>query len=101
MMRAVGVVLIGSLTACVGSDYSGNLMRAATPYVLDRAVKDLACPSKKIAVHRTVGGIYIATGCGRSVRYQTVCEQLQCDVAKEGERPAGWRDRPDNPEFQR
>ncbi|MBM4358844.1 MAG: hypothetical protein FJ096_12135 [Deltaproteobacteria bacterium] len=94
-------VLVSGLSACAGTEFSGNLMSAAKPYVLGRAEKDLACPSKQIEVFREVGGRYVASGCGRSVRYQTTCEQLQCDVAREGERPAAWRDRPENPEFQR
>lgn len=82
-------------TGCVGSEYSGNLMSAARPYVLDRATRDLACPSKQISVTRGVGGRYVASGCGRSAAYQTVCQQLQCEVSREGERPPAWRDRPD------
>jgi hypothetical protein len=81
--------------ACVPGEYSGNLMNAGAPYVLNRAVRDLACPSKQIQVVRGLGGRYTATGCGRRMTYQTSCEQLQCDVTREGERPAAWRDRPD------
>lgn len=101
MNKGLGFALVGGVTACAGAPYSGNAMDAAKPYVLERAVKDLACPSKRIGVRRDVGGTYVATGCGRSARYQSVCEQLQCDVAKEGERPAAWRDRPVDSEFHR
>jgi len=93
-MKCAAVVLI-TTCACVPSEYSGNLMSAASPYVLSRAVRDLACPSKQIEVTRGIGGRYVASGCGRSAAYQTSCEQLQCDVTREGERPAAWRDRPD------
>jgi hypothetical protein len=98
---AVGLALAS--TGCFAADFSGNVMNAATPFVLGRATRDLACPSKQIQVYRELGGRYVARGCGRMAAYDTVCEQLQCDVARAGERPAGWRDRPDysSPEMQR
>lgn len=96
MRSGVVLALAGAATGCLGADFSGNVMNAATPYVLSRATRDLACPSKQIRVFREFGGRYVATGCGRTAAYDTVCEQLQCDVARAGERPAGWRDRPDH-----
>ena len=95
MMRALAVAVSLAGGACAPSEFSGNLMNAASPYVLNRAVKDLGCPSKQIQVFRGVGGRYVAKGCERSAAYQTSCQQLQCDVAPEGQRPAAWRDRPD------
>lgn len=91
----LGVALGLASTSCVPGEYSGNLMNAGAPYVLSRAARDLACPSKQIQVVRGLGGRYVASGCGRRMTYQTSCEQLQCDVTREGERPAAWRDRPD------
>ncbi len=95
MQRPLLLAVWMALPGCVPSDLSGNRMSAAHPYVLNRATKDLACPSKQVQVVRKLGGRYVATGCGRTAAYQTSCQQLQCDVAGEGERPAAWRDRSD------
>ncbi len=88
-------ILWAVLPGCAIAPYSGNTMNAAQPYVLTRATKDLACPTKKIAVRRELGGRYVASGCGKTAAYQSVCEQLQCEVSREGDEPPAWRDRPD------
>ena len=89
------LLLAALLSGCAVSQYSGNTMNAAKPYVLNRATKDLACPSKQITLERELGGRYVARGCGRTAEYQSVCEQLQCEVSREGGEPPAWRDRPD------
>ncbi len=94
-MRSPLVALLVLAAGCDFAQYSGNTANAAQPYVITRAQKDLACPSKKIAVTRELGGRYVANGCGRTANYQTVCQQLQCEVSREGEQPGAWRDRPD------
>jgi hypothetical protein len=68
---------------------------AAAPMVLVRAQKDLACPQDRIEVDGSAGGIWQATGCGHTVRYQSTCEGLQCAVSLDGEEPPAWRDRPE------
>ena len=65
------------------------------PLVRVRAEKDLACAAKQIKVEPQIGGRYVASGCGRTVTYDSVCEQLQCSVSREGEEAPAWRDRPE------
>jgi hypothetical protein len=93
-LRGALAVTAALSSGCI-AEYSGNTMSAAKPYVLTRATKDLSCPTKKISVYRELGGRWIANGCGRSATYQSVCQQLQCQVTRPGEEPAAWRDRPD------
>jgi hypothetical protein len=67
----------------------------AAPVVRTRAAKDLSCPDAKIRVESELGGRYTARGCGRSVVYNTACQDLRCEAWLEGENAPGWRDRPD------
>jgi hypothetical protein len=68
---------------------------AAVPLVRVRAEKDLRCTAKQIDIEPQLGGRYVASGCGRTVTYDSVCEQLRCSVAREGEEAPAWRDRPE------
>ena len=68
---------------------------AAEPQVRIRAEKDLVCKKDRIEVSQGLGGRYTATGCGRTVDYDSVCDGLQCQVSKAGEEAPAWRDRPD------
>jgi hypothetical protein len=72
-----------------------NQRDAAAPMVKVRAEKDLACAGEKIDVSRQLGGRYRATGCGRNVTYDSVCQGIDCHVTKSGDEAPAWRGRPD------
>ena len=102
VMRCVASVatLLLSISApagLVGATLCGCVMNrdAAMPQVRIRAEKDLTCKKDKIEVETQLGGRYKATGCGRTVTYDSVCEGLQCQVSQAGEEAPAWRDRPD------
>ena len=59
------------------------------------AERDLMCPSDRIRIRSEWGGKYTAVGCGHKATYDSVCSHLDCQVAREGEAPPGWRDRPE------
>jgi len=86
--------------ALLGSVASANTLctsarDAAVPLVRVHAHKDLDCPEKQIHVKREMGGLYRASGCGRTAVYNTACDHLRCTVGLEDEEPAPWRDRPE------
>jgi len=87
------VVLFASLAAACFA--ANGASQEAIPLVRMRAESDLACPAEEIRIEQGLGGEYKAVGCGHKATYQTACEGLHCEVRGEGEKPLGWRDRPD------
>lgn len=68
---------------------------AAVPLVRSHATYDLDCEGDNIRIEEQLGGMYKATGCGRTATYRTACDGLSCVVRSEDDQVIPWRDRPD------
>jgi hypothetical protein len=93
--RLYPLVLVLGLALGLAPAACTTVKNAAMPMVRVEAEKDLQCDGAFVEVEPLLGGRYRAEGCGRVSMYNTVCEGLLCEVAREGEEPPAWRGRPD------
>ena len=76
-MRIARSVIVITVLGCSGAD--------GTAMVRMQAARDFVCAESTVDVHKRVDGSYSAVGCGKSGRYQAICEGVRCSVSKQGE----------------